>query len=58
MGVNAVVRADAVVKSIDGRFYTLDVKVTDGEKDIGTGTIRRTIVNTAKFLEKWKIPKP
>lgn len=58
VGVNAVVRADATVKSIDGRFYTLEVKVTDGDKEIGVGTIRRTIVSTAKFLEKWKIPKP
>lgn len=58
VGVNAVVRAEAVVKSIEGRFYTLEVKVTDGDKDIGLGTIRRAIVNTAKFLEKWKIPKP
>ena len=26
--------------------------------EIGSGTIQRTIVQTAKFLEKWKIPKP
>ena len=58
VGVNAVVRADATVKSVDGRFYILDVKVTDGDKEIGVGTIRRTIVSTARFLEKWKIPKP
>jgi fluoroacetyl-CoA thioesterase len=58
VGVNAVVRAEATVKSIEGRFFTLDVRVTDGDKDIGSGTIRRTIVNTTKFMEKWKIPKP
>ncbi|MGE5112963.1 MAG: thioesterase family protein [Acidobacteriaceae bacterium] len=58
VGVNAVVRAEATVKSIDGRFCTLEVKVTDGDKEIGSGTIQRTIVQTAKFLEKWKIPKP
>ncbi|HEU5400165.1 MAG TPA: hotdog domain-containing protein [Terriglobales bacterium] len=58
VGVNTVVRAEATVTSVDGRFCTLDVKVSDGDKEIGVGTIRRTIVNTAKFLEKWKIPKP
>ncbi len=58
VGVNAVVRAEATVEKIDGRFYTLRVTATDGDKELGTGTITRTIVNSSKFLEKWKIPKP
>lgn len=58
VGVNAVVRAEATVEKIDGRFYTLRVTATDGDKELGSGTITRTIVNSAKFLEKWKIPKP
>ncbi len=58
VGLNAVVKADAVVKSFDGKFFTIEVKATDGEREIGIGTISRSIVSTAKFLDKWKIPKP
>ena len=58
VGVNALVQAEAVVDSFDGKFYLLKVKATDGDKEIGTGTIQRAIVSTGKFLMKWKIPKP
>lgn len=58
VGVNAIVKAEAVVESFDGKFYTLKVTATDGDKEIGSGTIKRTIVSTKSFLEKWKIPKP
>lgn len=58
VGVNALVKAEATVESFDGKFYTLRVTASDGDKEIGSGTIQRTIVSTAKFLEKWKIPKP
>jgi predicted thioesterase len=58
VGVNAIVKAEAVVDSFDGKFYTLKVTATDGEKEIGSGTIKRAIVSTKSFLEKWKIPKP
>jgi fluoroacetyl-CoA thioesterase len=58
VGVNAIVKAEAVVESFDGKFYTIKVSVTDGDKEIGSGTIKRTIVSTKTFLDKWKIPKP
>lgn len=58
VAVNTVVRAEAVVESTDGKFYKLRVTATDGDKEIGSGTITRTIVSTEKFLNKWKIPKP
>jgi len=58
VGVNAVVHAEATVESVEGRFYKLHVTATDGDKELGSGTITRTIVNAPKFLEKWKIPKP
>lgn len=58
IGMNTVVKAEAVVESFDGRFYVIRVRVTDGEHDIGTGTITRAIVNSNKFMEKYSIPKP
>lgn len=58
VGVNAIVKAEAVVEKFDGKFYTLKVTATDGDKEIGAGTIQRAIVSTKKMLEKWKIPKP
>ncbi len=58
VGVNAIVKAEAVVDAFDGKFYTLRVTATDGDKEIGAGTIKRAIVSTGKVLTKWKIPKP
>ena len=58
VGVNAIVKAEAVVESFDGKFYTLKVTATDGDKELGSGTIKRAIVSTKTFLDKWKIPKP
>lgn len=58
VGVNAIVKAEAIVDSFDGKFYTIKVTATDGDKEIGAGTIKRTIVSTKTFLDKWKIPKP
>lgn len=58
VGVNAIVQAEAMVDAFDGKFYTLKVTATDGDKEIGSGTIQRAIISTSKFLAKWKIPKP
>jgi len=58
VGVNAVVRAEAVVAAVEGKFYTLKVKATEGGREIGVGTISRTIVNINKFLDKFGIPRP
>lgn len=57
-GINAVIRAEAVVESFDGKFYTLRVTAMDGKEPIGSGTIQRAIVSTAKFLKKHNIPQP
>lgn len=56
--MNTVIKAEAVVESFDGRFYTLRVTAKDGSREIGRGTICRAIVNTTKFLAKYGIPKP
>ncbi len=58
VGINAVVRASAEVESIDGRFYRIHVAVFEGKREIGSGTITRTIVRVDEFLKKHDIPKP
>jgi fluoroacetyl-CoA thioesterase len=51
-GVNSVVKAEAVVESNDAHFYVLRVTAKADNKVIGTGTITRAILETAKFLKK------
>jgi predicted thioesterase len=58
VGINAVVRASAEVEAIDGRFYRIHVAVFEGKREIGSGTITRTIVHVDEFLKKHDIPKP
>lgn len=53
-GIGAHIRAEAVLESLDGRFYTLRVTASDDVQEIGRGTIRRAVVNIGKFLEKMK----
>ncbi len=57
-GLNAVVKAEAIVESFNGKFYTLRVRAVEGDKEIGRGTIQRAIVNVNKFLDKFGIPRP
>jgi len=58
VGINAVVRASAEVESTDGRFYQIHVAVFEGKREIGSGTITRTIVRVDDYLKKHDIPKP
>jgi fluoroacetyl-CoA thioesterase len=58
VGLNAVVKAEAVLESFDGKFYNLKVRATEGGNEIGAGTIQRAIVNLNKFLDKFGIPRP
>lgn len=51
-GISAVVKAEAVLESFDGRFYTFKVSAHDGTEVIGRGTIKRAIVSKSKFEEK------
>ena len=58
-GVGARVRAEAIVESFDGRFYTVrvsatDVSTKDDAREIGSGTVGRAIVRVGKFMEKIK----
>jgi len=57
-GINAVVKAEAVVEKVDGRFITLQVTAHEGKNEVGRGTITRSIVEVEKFLNKYGISKP
>ena len=50
--VGTRVRAEAVLESFDGRFYTLRVTARDEKQEIGRGTIGRAVVSVGKFVEK------
>ena len=53
-GVGAHIKAEAVLESFDGRFYTLRVTATDDRQEIGRGTVGRAKVSVGKFLDKAK----
>jgi fluoroacetyl-CoA thioesterase len=51
-GIGARVRAEAVLESYDGRFYTLRVSARDDTQEIGRGTVGRAVVSVGKFLAR------
>ena len=51
-GIGAKIRAEAIVESFDGRFYTVRVSAKDGVQEIGRGTLGRAVVSIGKFIEK------
>ena len=53
-GIGARIKAEAVLESFDGRFYTLRVTARDDTQEIGRGTIGRAVVSIGKFVEKMK----
>lgn len=53
-GIGAKVRAQAMVESFDGRFYTVRVTAQDDIREIGCGTVGRAVVSIGKFMEKMK----
>jgi predicted thioesterase len=53
-GIGASIRAEAVVDSFDGRFYTVFVSARDDVREIGRGTVGRAVVSVGKFMEKIK----
>ncbi|HYM79689.1 MAG TPA: thioesterase [Candidatus Dormibacteraeota bacterium] len=53
-GVGAHIKAEAVLESFDGRFYTLRVSARDDAQEIGRGTVGRAVVSIGKFLERMK----
>jgi len=53
-GIGARVRAEAVVEFFDGRFYTLAVKASDDEQEIGRGSVGRAMVSVSRLLQRMK----
>src|SRR5579863_749896 len=49
--IGAQVRAEAILESFDGRFYTVRVTARDGEREIGRGTVGRAVVSLGRFRE-------
>jgi fluoroacetyl-CoA thioesterase len=52
--IGALIQAEAVLESLDGRFYTLRVTSRDDSQEIGRGTVGRAVVHVPGFLEKMK----
>jgi predicted thioesterase len=53
-GIGARIRAEAVLESFDGRFYTMRVTASDDVQVIGKGTVGRAVVSVGRFLDKLK----
>lgn len=58
VGINAVVRASAEVESAKGGLFKIRVTASEGDREIGSGTITRTIVKADDYMKKHDIPKP
>jgi len=53
-GIGAHIKAEAVLESFDGRFYTLRVTARDDVQENGRGTIGRAVVSVGEFVEGMK----
>ncbi len=51
-GIGARVRAEAVLQSFDGKFYTMRVTAHDDAQEIGRGTVGRAVVSVGKFMAR------
>jgi fluoroacetyl-CoA thioesterase len=55
-GIGGLVKCEAVLESINGRFLTFRVSAHNGKEVIGYGTIGRAFVNVGRFREKHQSP--
>jgi fluoroacetyl-CoA thioesterase len=53
-GIGARIRAEAVLESFDGKFYSVRVTAWDDVQEIGRGTVGRAVVSVGRFMEKMK----
>lgn len=53
-GIGAHVRAEAVLESFDGKFYTVRVTARDETLEIGRGTVGRAVVSMGKFMARMR----
>src|SRR6202167_4593341 len=51
-GIGSRIRAEAVLESFDGKFYSVRVTAWDDVQEIGRGTVGRAVVSVGRFLEK------
>jgi len=51
-GIGARIKAEAVLESFDGRFYTLRVTARDEGREVGRGTVGRAVVSVGAFVKK------
>jgi fluoroacetyl-CoA thioesterase len=58
-GIGARVKVEAVLESVNGRFYTFRVNAHNGIEEIGRGTVSRAFIHPAKIAERHaKTTKP
>ena len=50
--IGARIKAEAVLESFDGKFYTLRVTARDDVQEIGRGTVSRAVVSVGRFLAR------
>src|SRR5258708_23559025 len=51
--IGAKVKAEAVLETIDRRFFIFRVTAHNGVEEIGRGTVTRTLVNPVKVAERY-----
>lgn len=51
-GVGSVVKCEATLESVNGKFLTFRVTAHNGKEVIGYGTVGRAFVSVSKFREK------
>jgi fluoroacetyl-CoA thioesterase len=51
-GLGMLVKAEAVMEKMDGKFYIFRVRAWDEQHEIGRGTVHRAVINVARFLKR------
>lgn len=52
--VGATVKAEAIFERAEGRFFVFRVRAWDEQRELGSGTVHRAVVNVAKFQQKFQ----
>ena len=52
-GIGCSIKCEAVLESVNGRFYIFRVSAHNGSEVIGYGTVARAIVSKSKFAAKY-----
>ena len=56
-GIGALVKAEAVLEKVEGKFYIYRVRAWDERQEIGRGTVTRAFVSVSRFMKRIE-PKP